>query len=63
MKSDLVIFEYDTDSILNDPVSIIVYHIYKEWLDCSRDNLQRKDVMLKVTCKLFKDKTKCVFTM
>ena len=42
---DMVIFGYDTDNVLNHILSIIVYYIYKEWLVCSLNNLQRKDVI------------------
>ena len=41
----MVIFGYDTDNVLNHILSVIEYYIYKEWLVCSLNNLQRKHVM------------------
>ena len=41
----MVIFRYDTDNVLNHILSIILHYIYKEWLVCSLNNLQRKDVI------------------
>ena len=38
----MVMFGYETDSVINHLISIIVYFVYREWLVCSFENRQRQ---------------------
>ena len=40
ISHDMVMFGYETDSVINHLISIIVYFIYREWLVCSFENRQ-----------------------
>ena len=42
ISHDMVMFGYETDSVINHLISIIVYFVYREWLVCSFENRQRQ---------------------
>ena len=41
-SSHVVMFGYETDSVINHLISIIVYFVYRERLVCSFENRQRQ---------------------
>ena len=65
ISHDMVMFGYETDSVINHLISVIVYFIYREWLVCSFENIQQQHQLSlhKINCKLFDYKEKCILKM